>query len=182
MIYQKEIKLKDGRVLVMRNGEKEDGEAVLENFIATHAESDFLLTYPEECSFTPEKESAYLEAKKNEVREVEILAIVDGRVVGTAGIDGVGRGMKVAHRCSFGVSILKEYWRKGIGRALTEASVECAKKAGYSQVELDVVKDNERAVRLYKSLGFIEYGENERGFKNKKGEYQSVVLMKLNLD
>ena len=44
MIYQKEIKLKDGRVLVMRNGEKEDGEAVLENFIATHSESDFLLT------------------------------------------------------------------------------------------------------------------------------------------
>lgn len=85
-------------------------------------------------------------------------------------------------RCSFGVSILKEYWGKGIGRALTEASIECAKKAGYSQMELDVVKDNERAVRLYKSLGFTEYGENERGFKNREGEYQSVVLMKLNLD
>lgn len=49
-------------------------------------------------------------------------------------------------------------------------------------MELDVVKDNERAVRLYKSLGFTEYGENERGFKNREGEYQSVVLMKLNLD
>lgn len=65
---------------------------------------------------------------------------------------------------------------------MTEASIECAKKAGYSQMELDVVKDNERAVRLYKSLGFTEYGENERGFKNREGEYQSVVLMKLNLD
>ena len=182
MVYYKEIKLNDGRVLVMRNGEKEDGEAVLENFIATHSESDFLLTYPEECVFTPEKESKYLEMKKNEEREAEILAIVDKRVVGTAGIDGVGRGMKVVHRCSFGVSILKEYWGKGIGRALTEAYNKKKKKAGYSQMELDVVKDNERAVRLYKSLGFTEYGENERGFKNREGEYQSVVLMKLNLD
>ena len=62
------------------------------------------------------------------------------------------------------------------------SSIECAKRAGYSQIELDVVKDNERAVKLYKSLGFVEYGENRRGFKNKKGEYQSLILMKLNLD
>ena len=61
-------------------------------------------------------------------------------------------------------------------------SIDCGKRDGYSQIELDVVKDNERAVKRYKSLGFVEYGENQRGFKNKEGEYQSLVLMKLNLD
>lgn len=182
MIYYKECKLKDGRVLVIRNGEKEDGEAVLDTFIKTHGESDYLLTYPEECSFTVEKESKYLEMKKNDEKEAEILAVVDGKVVGSAGIDVVGRGMKVSHRCTYGVCILKEYWGNGIGKALTLSSIECAKRAGYSQIELDVVKDNERAVKLYKSLGFVEYGENRRGFKNRDGEYQSLVLMKLNLD
>lgn len=179
MIYYKEQRLNNGRLVVLRNGERKDGEAVLDNFIATHAESDYLLTYPEECSFTVEMESNYLEKKKNDEREVEILATLDDKVVGTAGIDSVGRGIKVAHRCTFGVSILKEYWGMGIGRKLTMAAIEAAKSAGYTQIELDVVKENERAINLYKSLGFVEYGENERGFKNKEGEYQSLILMKL---
>lgn len=179
MIYYKEQRLNNGRLVVLRNGERKDGEAVLDNFIATHAESDYLLTYPEECSFTVEMESNYLEKKKNDEREVEILATLDDKVVGTAGIDSVGRGIKVAHRCTFGVSILKEYWGMGIGRELTMAAIEAAKSAGYTQIELDVVKENERAINLYKTLGFVEYGENERGFKNKEGEYQSLILMKL---
>ena len=179
MIYYKEQRLNNGRLVVLRNGERKDGEAVLDNFIATHAESDYLLTYPEECSFTVEMESNYLEKKKNDEREVEILATLDDKVVGTAGIDSVGRGIKVAHRCTFGVSILKEYWGMGIGRELTMAAIEAAKSAGYTQIELDVVKENERAINLYKTLGFVEYGENERGFKNKEGEYRSLILMKL---
>ena len=179
MIYYKEQRLNNGRLVVLRNGERKDGEAVLDNFIATHAESDYLLTYPEECSFTVEMESNYLEKKKNDEREVEILATLNDKVVGTAGIDSVGRGIKVAHRCTFGVSILKEYWGMGIGRELTMAAIEAAKSAGYTQIELDVVKENERAINLYKTLGFVEYGENERGFKNKEGEYQSLILMKL---
>ena len=179
MIYYKEQRLNNGRLVVLRNGERKDGEAVLDNFIATHAESDYLLTYPEECSFTVEMESNYLEKKKNDEREVEILATLDDKVVGTAGIDSVGRGIKVAHICTFGVSILKEYWGMGIGRKLTMAAIEAAKSAGYTQIELDVVKENERAINLYKTLGFVEYGENERGFKNKEGEYQSLILMKL---
>ena len=179
MIYYKEQRLNNGRLVVLRNGERKDGEAVLDNFIATHAESDYLLTYPEECSFTVEMESNYLEKKKNDEREVEILATLDDKVVGTAGIDSFGRGIKVAHRCTFGVSILKEYWGMGIGRKLTMAAIEAAKSAGYTQIELDVVKENERAINLYKTLGFVEYGENERGFKNKEGEYQSLILMKL---
>ena len=56
MIYFKEYTLSDQSTLVVRNGEKEDGEAVLRNFVETHGESDFLLTYPEECTFTSEKE------------------------------------------------------------------------------------------------------------------------------
>lgn len=178
MIYYKEILLKDGRVLVLRNGERKDAEYVLNNFISTHKESDYLLSLPEECSFTVEKEEEYLQVKKNAERDIELLGIVDGVVVGTAGIDGVGRYKKISHRCTFGISISKEYWGQGIGKALTEASIECAKKAGYHQVELEVVKDNERAMRLYKNLGFEIYGENDRGFIRKSGDYQTLILMR----
>ena len=182
MKYYKEIQLKDGRTLILRNADGSDGERVLNNFIETHGESDNLLTYPEECTLTPEKEGAYLAAKAEREREVEIVAILEGKVIGTAGVDPVGRGMKISHRAEFGVSILKAYWGLGIGRALSGASIECAKRAGYSQLELQVVSDNLRAIALYRDLGFNEYGRNPRGFRTKDGSWQQLVLMRMELD
>ena len=44
MKYYKEIQLKDGRTLILRNADGSDGEGVLTNFIETHGESDNLLT------------------------------------------------------------------------------------------------------------------------------------------
>ena len=45
-----------------------------------------------------------------------------------------------------------------IGAALTGACIDCAKEAGFRQLELEVVGDNENAVRLYKRYGFMESG------------------------
>ena len=52
MEYHKTITLKDGRVCTLRNGTAEDGQALLNIFNVTHAQTDFLLTYPEEHSYT----------------------------------------------------------------------------------------------------------------------------------
>ena len=61
------------------------------------------------------------------------------------------------------------------------ACIECAKNAGYLQLELDVVADNASAVRLYESVGFREFGRNPRGFRVKHG-WQELILMRLELD
>ena len=105
----------------------------------------------------------------------------DGKVVGTAGITAVGDNYKVKHRAEFGISILENYWGLGIGRALTEACIECARKAGYIQLELDVVADNKRAITLYKRAGFQEYGRNPKGFQSRLTGFQELVLMGLEL-
>ena len=46
----------------------------------------------------------------------------------------------------------------GIGRALTEALIEDARRARVEVLTLDARGDNERALRLYRRLGFTEYG------------------------
>lgn len=63
-----------------------------------------------------------------------------------------------------------------------EACVECARSAGYAQLELDVVADNERALALYQSAGFVEYGRNPRGFRSRELGWQELVLMRLELN
>lgn len=129
MEYHKELTLKDGRECILRNGTEDDAREVLDIFNLTHAETDYLLTYPDENSFTVEQEGAFLKAKTESSNEIEIIAVVDGKIAGTAGIDALGNKYKTKHRAEFGIGIAKEFWGLGLGRALTEACIECAKEA-----------------------------------------------------
>ena len=103
------------------------------------------------------------------------------KLAGTAGIDALGNKYKTKHRAEFGIGIAREFWGLGIGRALTEACIECAKEAGYTQLELDVVSDNASAISLYKKVGFVEYGRNPKGFNSRISGYQELIYMKLDL-
>ena len=115
------------------------------------------------------------------MNEIEILAEINGKVIGTAGIGRVGSQEKLKHRAEFGIGIDKEYWGLGIGHALTEACIECAETAGYAQLELGVTAENERALSLYQSEGFIEFGRNPKGLWSRKSGWQELVLMRREL-
>ena len=205
MQYTKTLTTKTGNELYLRNGDAPDGCAALAVFNKTHAETEYLLTYPDESSMTAEQEAEFLAQATKSAREIEILAFVDGQLAGTAGINAVGKPCKLVHRAEFGknkilywifmvlsvlvsvalivggIGILQAYWGQGIGYALTAACIDCARQAGYLQLELDVVADNARAIGLYKKLGFVEYGRNPRGFRKRNGDYQELVYMRAEL-
>ena len=181
MKYQKTVTLKDGRECVLRNAAADDAQAVLDIFLLTHAQTDFLASYRDECTHTVEGEAKFLQGQTDSENGIEILAEVDGTVAGMAGISSVGPKSKVRHRADFGISIDKAYWGLGIGRVLTESCIECARAADYLQLELEVVADNRRAMELYKSVGFIEYGRNPKAFRSRNSGWQENVLMRLEL-
>ncbi len=182
MEYRETITLKDGRTCIIRNGTGLDAQGVLDNFVLNHAQTDFLTTYPDEVSFTMEQEAQYLQNKADSPDEVELVAEVEGSIVGQAGIEALGRKDKVKHRATFGISIDRDFWHLGIGRALTKACIQLAKQAGYLQLELEAVADNERALALYESEGFVEYGRNPKGFRSRLTGWQALVLMGRELD
>ena len=181
MKYRNEITIKNGQKCIIRNGTFEDGPEVSTFFTTTHGETDYLLSYPEESTRDDEKQSNYLKETTESDREIELLAIVDGKVVGMAGFNAIGSKYKVRHRPEFGITVSKNYWGQGIGKAIMNACIECAKEAGYIQLELDVVADNTRAIELYKKLGFIEFGRNPKGFQSKYSGFQELVYMRLEL-
>lgn len=182
MKYNQTVTLKNGATALLRNADAPDGAAVFDLFNRTHEETDYLLSYPDENTFTVEGESRFLAEQTQSENAVEIVALLDGKYVGCAGIGPVGAKYKVRHRAEFGISVLREYWGLGLGRALTEACVACARQAGYAQLELDAVADNERALALYRALGFVEYGRNPRGFNSRLSGYQELVYMRLELE
>lgn len=181
MEYYQMITLKNGIECCLRNGTEQDGQAVFDHFNLTHGETDYLLSYPDENSFSAEQERQFLKEKTESRNEVEIVAVVDHAVVGTAGIEAAGSKYKIRHRAEFGISVAKAFWGLGIGSALVKACIECAKAAGYLQLELNVVAANERAVSIYKKAGFIEYGRNPRGFHSRITGFQEIISMRLEL-
>ena len=181
MEYRKTVILKDGRECILRSGTAADAPAVLDNFILTHGQTDYLTSYPDEIRFTLEQEADLLAKKAAAPRELELLAEVDGKIAGTAGFHSLGSYDKVKHRAGFGISLDEAYWGLGIGRAMTRACVECAREAGYLQLELEAVAANEKAIMLYKTEGFKEYGRNPMGFCSRINGFQETVLMRLEL-
>jgi len=180
--YYENIKLKNNMVCIIRNATITDAKGVLENTKIIREETDFLLSYPDEINFSIEEKEEFLENKENSPCEIQICALVDNRIVGLAGISAVGSKDKVKHRAEFGISIEKAYYGKGIGTALTKACIECAKTAGYRQLELEVVDENKNAIALYKKFGFKETGRNPRGFCSRYTGWQELISMLLELD
>ena len=181
MKYHKVIRLKNGIECCLRNGTESDGQAVLDHFHLTHGETDYLLTYPDENCFDVMQESQFLKEKSESKNEIEIVAVVNHAVVGTAGVEAVGKKHKVRHRAELGISVAKEFWGLGIGQALTAACIECARAAGYIQLELSAVAGNARALSMYKKAGFVEYGRNPKGFHSRLAGFQEVIHMRLEL-
>ncbi len=181
MRYAETVLLRGGVELLVRNAVASDARALRDVMQCTHAETDYLLSYPDEQSGDDEQEARSLEETERSDNEVELVAVVDGKIVGSAGVTAVGSRRKVLHRARFGISVLQEYWGMGIGRVLMDACIDCARRAGCTQLELEVVANNERALSLYRRVGFEEYGRNPRGYRSAAAGYQELVHMRLEL-
>ncbi len=76
-----------------------------------------------------------------------------GKIIGTSWMTFDGRRIHLHH---FGV--LPDFQRKGIGLMLAKESLRFVKQKGY-QVKLEVHKDNQAAIELYKKVGFTYLGD-----------------------
>ena len=179
-VYKK-VFLKNNKKCLIRNATGDDAQEVLNIFLLTHDQTDFLSSYKDETSIDTAFEKQFLTDRETAAREVYLCAIVDGHIVGTASVASIGKN-KVKHRAELGVAIDKPFCGMGIGRALVTACIECAKEAGYSQLELEVVSENRNAIALYESIGFTEFGRNPRGFRSRYQGWQELISMRLELD
>jgi RimJ/RimL family protein N-acetyltransferase len=70
----------------------------------------------------------------------------------------------------FGLTIFrKDLWDKGYGSEAIRQLLDKLKARGVTKVILDVDKRNERALHLYKKLGFVVYDESDRKYQMRVG-------------
>ncbi|MCR5032723.1 MAG: GNAT family N-acetyltransferase, partial [Lachnospiraceae bacterium] len=173
----REIKLKDGRTCTLRPTRPEDAAAMIEYMKVTAGETEFILRYPDEIHYTEEGEREILERFVKDPEQVMMVGIVDGKIAGNCALSGMGDKRKLRHRSSLAITLYKEYWNLGIGRAMIGYLSELAEQMGFEQIDLEVVADNTRAQALYEKCGFVASGRRTRALKFDDGTYHDEILM-----
>ena len=106
-----------------------------------------------------------------------LVAVADGQVVGWAALHGMNAGLRRAHVRLLAIALLPDWQGRGVGRQLMERLLDWADRwAGVLRIELNVHCDNEHAIALYRSLGFVEEGRH-RGYVLKDGRYSDALTM-----
>ena len=101
----------------------------------------------------------------------------DGSILGTYFIrpNQAGPG---GHVCNCGYMTRPDATGRGIARRMCQHSLDLARARGYRAMQFNfVVSTNERAVRLWESLGFQTVGRLPRAFRHPTHGYVDVLVM-----
>lgn len=169
--------LPDGRVLTIRSAEPKDAASLALHRCITSGETPFMARYPEECTRDAEALGAWLQGMAEDAQNFAVTAFDGETVVGDLGIQRIRAHIKIQHRASLGISIQAAYCGCGLGRAMLQIAVAQARENGFEQIELGVFADNVRAIHLYQSLGFEDFGCTPRAFRLKDGTYHDERML-----
>ncbi|WP_264736864.1 GNAT family N-acetyltransferase [Cytobacillus firmus] len=160
----------------IRTAYKKDAEAILEHCRKAFGESDFLMTESEEFNMTIEEEEAWIE-QSLQSGDLILLAEIGSEVIGMLNFRRSQR-KKVRHLGYFGITIQEKYCNQGLGGKLMNHFLKWAEEEpGLEKVCLEVFSYNERAIHLYKKLGFLEEGRKIKHIKRTDGTYADELMM-----
>jgi RimJ/RimL family protein N-acetyltransferase len=151
--------LKDNTIVDIMEASVEDAEELLELYELVKNETSYLIMDDSDGDFSLEKEREYLKKCNDSITSKVFVAKIDGKIAGDCWLTG-HKSEKTKHNVSLGISVLKDYWQKGLGRLLMEHTINYARiTAEIKNIFLEVRKDNVNAIKLYESLGFKKTGD-----------------------
>ena len=143
--------LKNGKIAVIRSASEEDAEGVIAVLQRADAETNFLTREQGELSCDIPREREFLKGA-NDDGNIFFVAEYEGGIVAVCNVCG-NRALRLRHRAELSLAVgRKEHWGLGIGSSLMRAAETWAKEHGIEQLELSVVKENVRAIRMLEAV------------------------------
>lgn len=136
--------------------------------------------------FNKVDEKSVMEQVEKDIKRVEkgsimrCVAEVDNKVVGQSQMNINPSPIKQHIAEVFGVVVAEDYQGKGISSQLMDYCIEWARKKGCEKITLGVRKGT-KAEKVYRHMGFIEYGELKESIKEPWGDkkiYDEVFMFK----
>lgn len=177
IIDEKKVVLKNGKECVFRSPSGGDAGEIINHLKVTSLETIYMSRFAEEIVTTLEEEAICIENENASNKTLTICAVVDDMIIGQGGIAVYRNNRKFLHRAKIGLSIQKEFWGLSIGYHLMNLLIENASKIEIEQIELTVATDNERAINLYKKIGFEIVGTISNSMKISDEQYIDEFYM-----
>ena len=172
----KEITLKNGIKAILKTPEVSDAGGMLDYIKTACGETEFLLRYPQEWNISAEDEARWIEGARTSDDRLMLACYIDGEIAGNCEITFMS-GLKIAHRATVAIAVLKEYWGLGIATAMFDVMLDAARARKTEIVELEFIGGNDRARALYEKLGFKTVCIKPRAFKLADGRYADEFYM-----
>jgi RimJ/RimL family protein N-acetyltransferase len=172
---------KDGRSFIIREAERSDATQLIAHAQSILREPDWNITEPYEFKMTVAQEEAWIHDSRAKPHGIILVADIGGlfrpQIIGMVSFSGHTR-FRMRHRGGLGIGVQAPYRGQGIGEALLRALLDwAAQEPELERVELAVFAHNERALNLYRKLGFEEENRRLGAFKLADGSYYDEIQM-----
>ncbi len=155
--------------------------------IRRYQETDWLTVWPllqrtfftgDTYAYSPESTEVEVHSAWVEAPAATYVACApDGRLLGTYTLKANQPGLG-SHVCNCGYVVAPEAQGQGIATAMCEHSQREAVSMGFLAMQFNlVVSTNERAVRLWKKLGFHVVGSLPRAFRHQRLGFVDALVM-----
>ncbi|GCD82725.1 GNAT family N-acetyltransferase [Parageobacillus thermoglucosidasius] len=135
----------------------DDAEALAHLILQVEKESEFMLFEAGERTLDAEQQRGQIEAMQNVENSTILVAEAEGKLVGYLAARG-GRTRRNKHTVYIVIGVLASHRGKGVGTLLFTELERWARTKGIHRLELTVVADNQRAISLYRKMGFEQEG------------------------
>ena len=176
-----EYQLKNGKSVVIRKPTLDDALAIINIISAADTETKFLSRNPEEFKVTEEQEKEFICNILEDNDQDWFVAEYDGQVVGQCSVGLIRKTERCRHRAEVTFVILKKYCGMGIGGKLMQQCINWCKDKNVTQIELNVVADNKKAINMYESFGFKTTGTVPKAMRYKDDTFADELFMILEL-
>ncbi len=142
-----------------------------------YKETDFFVTSFEEL---PTKKEDICNSIKKEItskHDVSICALSNGKVVGLLRFRRY-KLKRLYHSGEFSVFVLKKYNGRNLATRMIELLFEWCRQNSVTKIDLSVMEQNTRALKLYKHLGFEVEGIRKRAVYMNNNYYSLIEMGK----
>ncbi len=176
-VKRQKLQSKSGAEVIIRSATKLDASAILDLSKGVIGEEIYHLTSGVEFTMTFEAQEKWIESHLANPNHILLVAEVNSQIVGMLDFSN-GRRQRIAHTGEFGMSVERSSRDQGIGSLLLKVLLEwAAQNKTIEKIGLNVHSNNERAIALYKKMGFEIEGIKKRDVNYGEGQYVDTTVM-----
>lgn len=172
-----EYTLKCGKAVIIRKPRVEDAENIISVISTADSQTMFLARNPGEFNPTIEEEKVIIEGVLKSSDRAFFVVEYEGKMVGMCSVSLVRSYQRYRHRAEAAFILLESFCNLGIGGKMMEQCIQWCVENKVTQIELDAVTSNKRALNMYQNFGFQIVGTIPNALKYLDGTYANEYKM-----